>query len=148
MSGFRLAGLLRLRATQERLAAGDLARANGQVRQAGRLRDDAGATLAAHQLTSGGEMGWAGAVLARAALRAHLVEAEAEAALAQEQAAAAQQQWQEARARTRALERLAERHAETESRRRLKEDQQLLDDIGGRRRPGGGLDRTDAEGDR
>lgn len=136
MSGFRLAGLLRVRRTQEKLAAGEHARAGSGARSAARLREDARATLGAHQLEGGGAAGWAASVAARSAMRGALVAAQGEAELAASAARDAEQAWAVARGRTRALEQLEQRRAVEEARRALKVDQRRIDDLRRAPRPG------------
>ena len=129
MSAFRLAGLLRVRRTQEKLAAGDSALSAAEARAARRLHDEARAVLGAHELGGGGAAGWAAAVAARSSLRGSLLEAQGEAELAAERAGEAERAWAAARARTRALEQLAARRAEEEARQALKAEQRRIDDL-------------------
>ncbi|GAA2036798.1 hypothetical protein WDZ16_15725 [Pseudokineococcus marinus] len=129
MSGFRLAGLLRVRRTQEKLAAGESAMSASEARVARRLHEEARAVLGAHQLAGGGPAGWAASVAARSALRGGLLEAQGEAELAAERAGEAERRWAAARARTRALEQLESRRAEERARQALKEEQRRIDDL-------------------
>lgn len=135
MSGFRLAGLLKVRRTQEKVAAGASALSGAEARAARRLHEEARAVLGAHELGGGGPAGWAASVAARSALRAGLLEAQGEAELAAERAGEAERAWAAARARTRALEQLEERRAQERARQALKEEQRRIDDL--RRGPAG-----------
>ncbi|MEJ5913340.1 hypothetical protein [Pseudokineococcus sp. 1T1Z-3] len=146
MSGFRLAGLLRVRRTQEKLVAADAARAAGAARAATQLHAEARAVLGAHELSDRGAAGWAGAVAARSALRVSLLQAQAEAELAAGGAREAAGVLAAARARTKALEQLEARHAAEVARAALKAEQHRVDDL--RRAPStDGRHEHDDEGD-
>ncbi len=125
MSGFRLAGLLRLRRLEEERAAAALAVANAERSEARRRRDDdveriALSTLDQHDFTV--------AVAGRAALFGMYAESTAYLALAVERAEQAGAEWSGARTAVRMIDKLAERHTAAEQVEELRAEQLLLDE--------------------
>lgn len=134
MSGFRLAGLLRLRQMQEEQAAADLARANAARARAEERRRDTQAMLNDSMLPERtDELAWRAAVAARASLAGMLTESVLSVRSATAVVDDAGAAWSAARTLTTTLGKLEERHDREV---RLAEDraeQLVLDETAGRR---------------
>lgn len=142
MSGaFRLAGLLRLRRTQEELAAADLARANAWREAAERRRRETAEMLAGSALPQIGEgLAWTAAVAGRAALGGMVMESRTALASADATAQAAARRWAAARTSATTLEKLQDRHAVALRAAEAHAEQLALDETAARRRPEHGID--------
>ncbi|CAM5789289.1 flagellar export protein FliJ [Cellulomonas persica] len=142
---FPLAGLLRVRERAEERAASELAaarRAEQAVRDRQRATREA---LAGSTLPEGTDrLAWIAAVASRSSLALLLQEAENDVALAEQHVAEQAQLWSHARREVRAIDRLAERHDETERALEAHAEQVTLDEVASRlttettRTPGGG----------
>lgn len=133
MSGFTLAGLLRLRQVQEDRAAAELGHAERErVRREERARATGDRLAASHLPLEADESSWLAAVASRLTLHALLDEDTQQAAAAQGAAAASRAQWTAARQAERSVERLEEHHETRERAAELKSEQQALDEIAGR----------------
>jgi flagellar FliJ protein len=134
VSGFRLAGLLRLRKLQEEQAAAELARANAEKAAAVQRRRDTEALLNDAGLPERTDtLSWQVAVASRASLGGMLTEAtlavQAAGALAQQRTAA----WSATRVAATTLGKLEERHDETVRFETERAEQLLLDEAATRR---------------
>lgn len=137
---FRLAGLLRVRALQEEQAAAALAEANAERLRAIQRRAETERMLSAHALPMvTDEGGWRAAVARRVALATLSRDAAAAEEHATSLAEARTREWSEARTRTRALDKLAERHRAEVGAEELAAEQQDLDEAA--RRTANGSDR-------
>jgi len=131
---FPLAGLLRLRALAEDQAAAELALARREQSDARRRARESADLLGGSALpTAAGHLAWQAAVAGRAALGALLVERRTEAVVADAVAEDRATTWTDARQQVRALERLEERHDETERAEEARAEQRVLDEVAGRR---------------
>jgi flagellar protein FliJ len=111
MTAFRLAGLLRLRQSQEEQAAAELARANAAREAAQRRRQDTEQMLAGSTLPSrSDELMWKVAIAGRAALGGLVAESVVALGAASLTAEDAARTWTDARARATTLGKLEERH--------------------------------------
>lgn len=129
MSGFPLAGLLRLRGIQERAAAERLSRAQIAARQTEARERRMRAALADTGEQPGDVRTMAALAASRAASRAQLSELSA---LASEQGAAlseAQREHSDAKRQARGLEKLEVGHLQRERARELQAEQTALDEI-------------------
>ncbi len=130
---FPLAGLLRLRALAEDRAAGALAAARREQRsaadRAGRTTDALGAWRPPHESD---HAAWQAAVAARVALSSLLVEQAHVVARAEETVALRQEEWSAARTRTRAVERLQEKHDAAVATEEDRAEQLALDEVAAR----------------
>lgn len=130
---FPLAGLLRVRAMAEDTAAAELASARREERVA---RDRA--TRTAEMLGSSRPPGeadiaaWQAAIAARVALSSLLSEDLAAVDRAEQQVGRRQSEWTAARVRTRAVDRLRERHEEGERVQQEHAEQVALDEVAAR----------------
>ncbi|GIG27659.1 flagellar export protein FliJ [Cellulomonas marina] len=141
---FSLAGLLRLRGMAEDRAAGRLAQTRAVRGAAATQLARAESDLAASGMPDGADVRlWQAGVAGRAALGALLGERRVQLVAADDEVAVAQEAWTLARRETRAVERLAERHAEQVRAEDLRAEQLVLDEIAGRAPAGGGTDRDD-----
>ncbi|GAB3568365.1 hypothetical protein GCM10027405_30040 [Arthrobacter alkaliphilus] len=126
---FSLAGLLRLRQTQQDAAANELARANSRTASLRSRRATAREELA----ESAGDAGSSASLLAIAAARASsqsmLAELDALAASAEAEAAQARAEYTEAKRRAVGLEKLEARHGAAFEASVLRSEQGLLDEI-------------------
>ena len=130
MSAFRLAGLRRLRRLQEDQVAAELARSAAQRQRAEKRTENARAQLAGSDLDTGGSAQmFRAAVAARAALSANVLTAQAAAEVAHTQEAQAQGEWSVARARTKTLDKLAERHRAADELAEGRAEQHVLDEL-------------------
>lgn len=131
---FPLGGLLRIRERAEERAAAELA---GARRDAERVRLRQQATreaLAGSTLPSGNdELAWLAAVSSRATLAVLLQEAERAVEEAEREVAVHSQHWSVARRDVRAIDRLAERHDESERALEAHAEQAVLDEVASRR---------------
>jgi flagellar FliJ protein len=145
MSGFKLAGLLRLRARREETARRDLGDAQMAALQAqAKVRAGAERAHEVAELQSGTAQAFLAAQSSRAAAFASLadaVEAERQSRVRVDEA---RDQWQEARSRARAVERLAEQHRLREISAEARVEQNEADDLAGARAR---EDRHAADGD-
>lgn len=133
---YRLAGLLRLRKLQEDQAASDLAVANAARRAALDLQAVAQGELAHHGFDPVSETGaWRSAIASRVALRGLVREAAAASELAATEVDQREMAWADARRRAVPLEKLAERHEESEKVEDLRQEQIVLDEIASRGAP-------------
>jgi len=131
---FPLAGLLRVRERAEERAAAELAQARREAEAARARRHATSEALAGSQLADGPDrLAFVAAVASRSALSLLLSEAERELATADELVADHAVQWSFARRQVRAIDRLAERHDETERRLDAQAEQAALDEVAGRR---------------
>lgn len=129
---FPLAGLLRVREVEEDLAAGELARAQRERTAAEERVEAVRAELQGQDLRPANDAAWQAMVAGRAALSALLSESIAARQAADQQVRGREQEWTAARARTRAVERLAERHTDRVSAAERKAEQAGLDEIAAR----------------
>lgn len=134
MSGFRLAGLLRLRKLQEEQAAADLARANAERAAAVQRRRDTEALLNDASLPERTDtLSWRVAVAARASLGGMLTEAtlavQAAGVVAEQRTAA----WSATRVAATTLGKLEERHDEAVRLETERAEQLVLDESATRR---------------
>ncbi|WP_164737188.1 flagellar FliJ family protein [Georgenia sp. SYP-B2076] len=130
MSAFRLAGLRRLRRLQEDQAAAELARSTAQRQRAEKRTENARAQLAGSDLGNGGSaLIFQAAVAARAAMSSTVLAAQAAAEVAQAQEGQAQGEWSQARARTKTLDKLAERHLAAQRQAEGRAEQHTLDEL-------------------
>jgi len=134
MSGFRLASLLRLRTLAEDRAASALAQTRREERAAAQRRHDTEVMLAGQDLFSIDDdpRVWQAVIAARASLGSLVLDRRIDENRAGLLVASAEQEWSAARARTKALEKLAERHEQTEQAEDLRAEQIVLDEIAGR----------------
>lgn len=133
MSGFTLAGLLRLRQVQEDRAAAELGYAE---RERARREERVAATgerLAASHLPPEAEASsFLAATASRLTLHALLDEETQEAAAAARVATTRRAEWTSARRAERSVERLEEHHEARERAAELRSEQQALDEVAGR----------------
>lgn len=134
MSGFRLAGLLRLRKLQEEQAAAELARANAEKAAAVQRRRDTEALLNDAGLPERTDtLSWQVAVAARASLGGMLTEAtlavQTAGVLAEQRTAA----WSATRVAATTLGKLEERHEQTVRAETERAEQLVLDEAATRR---------------
>lgn len=130
---FRLGGLLRLRKLQEEQAAAELARANAEKRKAEKRRQDTEDMLAGTMLPHrSDELSWRAAIAARAALTGLAGEAGVAVDLAGQRADASAAAWSGARTRATTLEKLEERHVQTEWAEEIRAEQLVLDEAASR----------------
>ncbi|THJ65045.1 flagellar export protein FliJ [Arthrobacter echini] len=135
---FSLAGLLRLRQLREDQAAGSLAQANERLRDS-RARSEAVAeSLDGTDLSPSGSASLYAVAAARASVRSMLVDLQALEATLQSEQGRAQDQYRAARVATMGLEKLEERHRDTETAAVIGAEQRVLDELAttGRRRTG------------
>jgi len=134
MSAFRLAGLLRLRRSQEEIAAAELARANAEREAARARRAETERMLDGQAFPDrADEDAWRMAVATRAALGALVAEHTLALAAASAQAEARGKEWTEARVRTTTLEKLEARHDEQVRAEEERVEQIALDETATRR---------------
>ena len=127
---FRLAPVLRARQAQEDAAKGGLVRARSSERDAQDLAKRASLDLVGAQApTEGTARAIVAALVARQALAANLAAAEAKVVEAGEITALQQQVLADAAKRRRAVERLAERHAEARKAHEMASDQKAIDEL-------------------
>jgi flagellar FliJ protein len=129
---FPLAGLLRVREVEEDRAAGELARAQRERAAADERVEAVRAELQRQDPRPANDAAWQAMVAGRAALSALLSESIAAKQAAEQQVRGREQDWTAARARTRAVERLAERHADRVTAAERKAEQAGLDEIAAR----------------
>jgi len=134
---FPLAGLLRLRALEEEQASAELARARREETRARERAVETAQRLGDAALPAHGDVhAWRAAVAGRAALGALLVEHRVELSAAGGVVMQRSGEWSAAQQRLRTLERLEERHDEAERRAEARVEQNVLDEVAGRRAPG------------
>jgi flagellar export protein FliJ len=129
-AGFRLQPVLELRRTQERAAAADAARAARSAADADERaaqREHALATAVLPARLSSGDFVAAMVLLRTAATDAS--DARALATASAEQAEAVRAEWTAAAQRTKALERLRERHLEAQARAEAAAEERAVDDL-------------------
>jgi flagellar FliJ protein len=132
MSGFKLAGLLRLRARHEEAARRDLGQAQLAALQAkATVRANAEHAHEVAELAPGTGEAFLAAQLSRAAAFASLADAEEVERQSLTRLDDARDQWQAARSRARAVERLAEQHEAREVTARARVEQLESDDRSG-----------------
>ena len=130
---FRLASLLRLRSMAEDRAAAELAVANRARAAADLRRHETAVALGTASLPARGDsMHWRAAIASRAALGGLLIERTADVVMADEDVHAADAVWSAARTRTRALEKLEERHDAEVRAEEEHAEQLVLDEVGAR----------------
>ncbi|WP_159798816.1 flagellar FliJ family protein [Puerhibacterium puerhi] len=129
---FPLAGLLRVREVEEDRAAGELARAQRDRAAADERVEAVRAELQGQDPRPANDAAWQAMVAGRAALSALLSESIAARQAAEQQVRGREQDWTAARTRTRAVARLAERHAERVTAAERKAEQAGLDEIAAR----------------
>ena len=135
MSGFRLAGLLRLRRMQEEQAAAELARVHAERRSAQRRREATEEMLAGSAMPHrGDDLQWAAAVAGRAALTGLVGEAVIAVAVQDVRVDEAAAAWGVTRTRATTLTKLEERHAVLERAEAERLEQLVLDEAAARRR--------------
>ncbi|MGW8431265.1 flagellar FliJ family protein [Curtobacterium citreum] len=140
MSGFRLAGILRIRGIQQQQAAGDLAQANHSLARVVQRRADIRAQLAGTTTDAAGPGAIAAMSSTRAAAQSMLADLTAMHASAEVTADDASAAYNLSRARTLALEKLQERHDRQQTAAREAQEQAALDELAVTRfqhRPGG-----------
>lgn len=140
MSGFRLAGILRIRGIQQQQAAGDLAQANHSLARVVQRRAEIRAQLAGTTTDAAGAGAIAAMSSTRAAAQSMLADLSALHASAEVTADDASAAYNLTRARTRALEKLQERHDQQQTEALEAREQAALDEIAVTRhqhRPGG-----------
>nr|WP_297423426.1 flagellar FliJ family protein [uncultured Actinotalea sp.] len=147
MSGFRLAGLLRLRKLQEEQAAAEVARANAEKAGAVQRRRDTEALLNDAGMPERTDtLAWQVAVASRASLGAMLTEAtlavQAAAAVAEQRTAT----WSATRVAATTLGKLEERHDETVRLESERAEQLVLDEAATRRATAAGAPTTTGPG--
>jgi flagellar protein FliJ len=127
---FRLAPVLRARQAQEDAAKGGLVRARASERDAQDLAKRASLDLVgAGAPTEGTARAIVAALVARQALAANLAAAEAKVVEAGDYTALQQQLLADAAKKRRAVERLAERHAEARKAHEMASDQKTIDEL-------------------
>jgi flagellar FliJ protein len=129
MSGFRLAGILRIRGIQQQEAAGDLAHANHSLARVVQRRADIRAKLAGTTTDAAGPGAIAAMSSTRAAAQSMLAELSAMHATAETTAEDASAAYNLTRARTLALEKLQERHDRQKTLAAEALEQAVLDEI-------------------
>jgi flagellar export protein FliJ len=139
---FRLAGVLRARQAQEKVAKGAVVRARAETqvaldRQAARER----ALLERPTVDGGPAAWWIAATSARAALAGELSAAGRLAEQAAERVTERTGELTDAAIRRRSVETLAERHQAAEQHEELASEQRALDEIATNRRPTGGTEK-------
>ncbi len=126
---FPLAGLLRLRQLREDQAAGSLALANERLRDARTRSEGVSESLDATDLAPAGSASLYAVAAARASARSMLVDLQGlEAGLRFEQDRA-QDHYRAARAATMGLEKLEDRHRDTEAAVMIGAEQRVLDEL-------------------
>ncbi len=136
MSGFTLAGLLRLRQVQEDRAAAELGHAERErIRSQERARTTSDRLAASYVPFEADDRTWLAAAASRLTLGALLEEDEQQLAAAAERADERRAEWTLARRAERSVERLEEHHEERERAAELRSEQQALDEIAGRKHP-------------
>jgi flagellar protein FliJ len=134
MSGFQLAGLLRLRSRREEAARRSLGEAQTAALQArATTRATAEHAHEVAELESGTAQAFLAAQSSRAAAFSSLADAEEAERQSQLQLGEAREQWQAARSQARAVERLAEQHEAREKAARAHLEQVESDDRSGAR---------------
>lgn len=142
MSRFRLAGLLRVRAVQEEQARRDLGAAQVRLQRAGeQVRQRHDALAAAGGPPSGSASVFLAGVASRTSMAAAVGQAMALREATDSELAYARDQWLHARMRSRAVERLSERHAEQEQVALGRAEQAFNDDLAGARHAAAGFRR-------
>jgi flagellar FliJ protein len=132
MSVFKLTGLLRLRARHEEAARRDLGEAQRQLLEAkAASRASAEHAYELAEPDSGTAQAFLAAQCSRAAAFAQLAIAEEAERQSLVRLGEARDQWQAARSRARAVERLAEQHAERELKEQARLEQVEADDRAG-----------------
>lgn len=130
---FPLAGLLRVRALAEDTAAAELAAARQAERQARERARTTAQMLGATLLPADADLSaWQASVAARVALSSLLTDDDAAVRVAEEESGRRQEDWTAARIRTRAVERLRDRHDENERLADERTEQNVLDELAAR----------------
>jgi flagellar FliJ protein len=132
---FRLAGLLRLRSMAQDRAAAELAEAARERAAAEARRSDTEVMLGSASMPGrSDELHFRAAAASRAALSSLLIEHAAAVRVADEEVRVADDAWTAARVRTRALEKLEERHDTQVRAEDERAEQIVLDEVGARMR--------------
>ncbi|MCX2749060.1 flagellar export protein FliJ [Arthrobacter sp. MI7-26] len=126
---FSLAGLLRLRQTQQDAAASGLARANARSASLRSRRATAREELAESTGNAGSSAALLAIAAARASAQSMLAELDALAASAEAEAAEAREEYTEAKRRAVGLEKLEDRHGAAFEASALRAEQGVLDEI-------------------
>lgn len=133
---FPLAGLLRVRALAEDTAAAELAAARREEDAARRRAARTAEMLGSSRPPGEAELSaWKAAVAARVALSSLLTEDVADLRDAEEDTGRRQDQWTRARTRTRAVERLRDKHDEEQRAEDERAEQAAIDEVAARRPP-------------
>ncbi len=142
---FPLGGLLRVRERAEERAAAELAEARRREQAARERKRATREALADSALPDGSDrMAWIAAVASRSSLALLLQEAERDVTAAERRVEEQTQHWSTARRDVRAIDRLAQRHEESERALEAHAEQVVLDEVASRRAsetttaPGGG----------
>ena len=131
---FPLAGLLRVRALAEDTAAAELAAARREEDAARERAARTAEMLGSTRPPGEAELAaWQAAVAARVALSSLLVEDVAGVRRAEEETGRRQEDWTRARTRTRAVERLRDKHADEQRTEEERAEQLTLDEVAARR---------------
>ena len=132
MTGFRLAGLLRVRTLREERARAELALVQARAATASRrAAEHERVVLGASSVASAGTPMFLASVAARSAEVSALTDALVLQSLAQSDVAVARDAWLAARNDSRVVQRLAERHADEQRRARDRSDQHEADERSG-----------------
>jgi flagellar FliJ protein len=126
---FPLAGLLRLRQLREDEAAGSLAAANERLRASRSRVGSVSEALDGTDISPAGSASLYAVAAARSSARSMLADLNALEAQMQHQQDSAQDQYRAARAATVGLEKLAERHRDTEATALIGAEQRVLDEL-------------------
>ncbi len=126
---FPLAGLLRLRQLREDEAAGSLAAANERLRASRTRAGGVTEALDGTDISPAGSASLYAVAAARSSARSMLADLNALEAQLQHQQDAAQDQYRAARAATVGLEKLEERHRDTQATALIGAEQRVLDEL-------------------
>lgn len=126
---FALAGLLRLRRVQQDAAAGDLARANGRVRDNDAIQNRARRSLEGFSAQPTDVDTLRAIAAARASSSSMLADLTAAAALRHREAAQAEAEFYAAKTKTVSIQKLDDKHTRSEQEEDLRAQQLALDEI-------------------
>ena len=126
---FPLAGLLRLRQLREDEAAGSLATANERLRSSQSHTETVSEALGGTDLSPAASASLYAVAAARASARSVLADLHALEAHLQQEQDRAQERFRVARAETLALEKLEDRHRQSEAAAALEAEQRVLDEL-------------------
>lgn len=130
---FPLSGLLRVRTMAEDTAAAELAAARNLERAARQRARDTAEMLGSSRPPAEADLAaWRAAVAARVALSSLLTDDRAAAVHAEHEVQQRQEEWTAARIRTRAVERLRDKHDAAERSEQERAEQLVLDEIAAR----------------